>query len=701
MESRGRLTPEHDEPLSESRPALVVLVASALGLFLELALIRWLGSEVRVFAYCKNLVLVACFLGFGTGCFLHRRRSATVEAMLLLLLLVLTAGLTSPWLLRFGPRRVTVILSELPGFMIFRAWDGSAVSWGMTARLAFATGWTTLLFFAVALVMVPFGQLTSRGIAALRRPLWAYSVNVAGSLLGILAFTGVTVLWLPPVCWFVPVALACALLAPKAQRPLMLGLTLALTLVLLPPDEPQQEQIWSTYQKLDVLRGRNIIVNNTGYQDIEEQPDLTPGRPAVVTRVTMPYALRRPPGRVLIVGAGAGNDAAAALSAGAASVTAVEIDRAIYWIGRRNHPQRPYANARVRVVIDDARHFLHTTGERFDVIVFSHLDSHTLLSSFTNVRLDNYVYTVESFREARGRLAPGGILFVSFFAERTFIGERLEENLEAAFGHPPVTLEGMVFPGDRRHVYFLTGEPPIMSQLEATSRDWPDYRRVSYRSADPVPPSSDAWPFLFLERRVVPPVMLLISLAILIVSVALAVRARPRGEPFDGRLFWLGAAFMLLEVHNVSRLALVFGTTWQVNAWVIGAILVVILLANATCMLLRSKGREPGWPAAVGLFVSLIAAASVPLGWLGALGATVLLSLPIFFAGLIFAEAFAQSASPGFALGWNVLGAVLGGLSESASYALGIPSLIWLAAAFYALALLSRRQDAVPAPTET
>jgi hypothetical protein len=238
----------------------------------------------------------------------------------------------------------------------------------------------------------------------------------------------------------------------------------------------------------------------------------------------------------------------------------------------------------------------------------------------------------------------------------------------------------------------------MLTQLDAATRGWPDYRRVSYRTADPVPLSSDAWPFLFLERRVVPPIMLLISLAILIVSVVLAARSRPRGEPFDGRLFWLGAAFMLLEVHNVSRLALVFGTTWHVNAWVIGAILVVILLANGTCVLLRSRRLEPGWPAAIGLFLSLAVAALVPIGRLGAPGATVLLSLPIYFAGLIFADAFASSASPGFALGWNVLGSVLGGLSENVSYALGIPSLIWVAAVFYALALLSRRRDAVSAP---
>jgi hypothetical protein len=38
---------------------------SLLSLFMELLMIRWISSEVRIFAYFKNFVLIACFLGFG------------------------------------------------------------------------------------------------------------------------------------------------------------------------------------------------------------------------------------------------------------------------------------------------------------------------------------------------------------------------------------------------------------------------------------------------------------------------------------------------------------------------------------------------------------------------------------------------------------------------------------------------------------
>src|SRR5260370_40511030 len=51
-----------------------LFVLSLLGLYFEMLMIRWLSSEIRIFAYYKNLVLIACFLGFGLGCALCRRR---------------------------------------------------------------------------------------------------------------------------------------------------------------------------------------------------------------------------------------------------------------------------------------------------------------------------------------------------------------------------------------------------------------------------------------------------------------------------------------------------------------------------------------------------------------------------------------------------------------------------------------------------
>lgn len=215
-------------------PPASAFVASFLGLFLELALIRWVSAEVRIFAYCKNLVLVASFLGFGTGCLLWRRRAHTPSAMFLLLVLALLIRLPWPVLTEYGPRGVTNVLSELSGFMVFRDVE-RGTSWDTYAGLAFAVGWTTALFFLIALVMVPFGQATARGIARLANPLHGYSINVAGSLAGILGYTLVTSISLPPLHWFVPVTFGSAAMTDQRQ-------------LLLPVDGPNVRETWSSYQ---------------------------------------------------------------------------------------------------------------------------------------------------------------------------------------------------------------------------------------------------------------------------------------------------------------------------------------------------------------------------------------------------------------------------------------------------------------------
>ena len=83
-----------------------LILASLLALFLELMLIRWVSSEIGIFAYFKNFVLMACFLGFGLGCSLCHRRMNLLPSFVSLLLLTLIIKL--PW----GPLRT--LIESLP-----------------------------------------------------------------------------------------------------------------------------------------------------------------------------------------------------------------------------------------------------------------------------------------------------------------------------------------------------------------------------------------------------------------------------------------------------------------------------------------------------------------------------------------------------------------------------------------------------------
>jgi hypothetical protein len=73
-------------------------------------------------------------------------------------------------------------------------------------------------------------------------------------------------------------------------------------------------------------------------------------------------------------------------------------------------PGRPYRDTRHQVV-NDARTFLEHCAS-YDMVVYGLLDSHTLLSHASSVRIDSFVYTVEGLREAC--TSTKGVLSLSF-----------------------------------------------------------------------------------------------------------------------------------------------------------------------------------------------------------------------------------------------------------------------------------------------
>ncbi len=162
----------------------------------------------------------------------------------------------------------------------------------------------------------------------------------------------------------------------------------------------------------------------------------------------------------------------------------------------------------------------------------------------------------------------------------------------------------------------------------------------------------------------------------------------------DWHFFALGAAFLLLEVQTVSRATLLFGMTWVVNAIVISAMLVMILLANLVAW---RWPRLPQWVVITGLGVAVTALAFVPLDSFNSLTGTTkliaasgFLTAPAFFGGLIFIRSFAACTDKARALGSNLIGALVGGLLESVSFITGIRALVVLVGLFYLIAILRK-----------
>jgi len=204
--------------------------------------------------------------------------------------------------------------------------------------------------------------------------------------------------------------------------------------------------------------------------------------------------------------------------------------------------------------------------------------------------------------------------------------------------------------------------------------------------------ATDDWPFLYLQGRLIPSLNIRSMILLGLLGIAMVWLFLPKGQAarrIDWRMFFLGAAFMLLETKAVVQLALLFGSTWIVNSLVFFTALVMILLANL--YVLRSTGKTLAWHYA-GLILLLGAAIAIPLDmflaggvvWRYAVPCALALG-PMFFAGVIFARSFRESLDPDMAFGSNIAGSVLGGISESFSMLLGFRYLLLLAIAFYLL----------------
>src|SRR5436190_4288962 len=149
---------------------------SFLSLFMELLMIRWISSEIRIFAYFKNFVLIACFLGFGLGCYLSRKK--TTLLLMLIPLLMLTTMVEVPW------RGLRAAIGELPSWVAASAgthfWEAPSVL--ALPAFAAATAVIVPIFGLLVFFFVPMGQMVGFYVENAENGIIAYSLNVFAAL---------------------------------------------------------------------------------------------------------------------------------------------------------------------------------------------------------------------------------------------------------------------------------------------------------------------------------------------------------------------------------------------------------------------------------------------------------------------------------------------------------------------------------------
>jgi hypothetical protein len=684
-------------PQKNEQSGLQLFCLSFLALFLELMMIRWAPAVVRLVAYYANLMLISSFLGLGVGAIVGKTRRALFGWLPVLLLINVGFLLIAHY--------VTLPSTAAES----RFYASSPRLWNYLSLVG--------IFLSNAIVFVPLGQRIGSLFEVLP-PLQAYAWDLGGSLAGTLCFGLFSLKYFSPTVGMGFVALVIVLLTPRRQW--LWGIPMLLLFMAGVFRSFNSNAFWSPYYYITVVgdgstQRRPIREPHEGLRTMQDPPTYTvsvnhdfyqphgtvdPRRysPSQRTEVLdnrlqydLPYVLAPAHNRVLVLGAGGGTDTEVAVLNGAEQVDAVEIDPMLVNLSGRFNASGIYENPKVHVHVDDARAFLRRAQGGYDMVVFGWLDSQALFSSMTNLRLDGYIYTVQSMRSAYRLLNDRGVLSLSFMAGHEWLARKLVRMVAEATSQRPI-------------IYESQGQVVICASRSEIPDPPKQYGRFVRRVfptrdglLDAVAPTDD-WPFLYLSEKTIPADYLIV-IGILL-AVALPTVYMLRGRSFghdDAHFLFLGFGFLLLETKSISDCSLYFGTTWFVTMIVVAGVLLMVLAANLVAMHL---GRFRMWMYAP-LIASLLLIYFVNRDSILALSfnqrllwSLLVVPLPIFFAGLIFSTTFREGSSPSAFFGANLIGAMIGGFSEYLSMIAGNRNLMFLVIAAYLLSLAFRMRGA-------
>jgi len=656
----------------------IALISGSI-LILELAFIRLIPAEVRSISYFTNLILIATFFGLGLGCICQKVRPLT-------------------WLLPVGLMLIFVFIMIGRGIIVYdqakevHYWLQYADIKGEALKLPLFPV-ATIVFIFSALPFVAMGQKLAVVMDQLPR-LIAYGWDIAGSLFGTIVFVLSSQLGLPPWIWPPVLMILWVVLFVRArlQQPVyLLSGILFLFLVISP-----YSASWSPYYYVQhnvENHGIRVWVNSSfhqfGIDFASKEASSQSIQELMKAKWGFPYRLYQDlndgssPKKVLILGAGTGNDVNIALFHNAEEIVGVEIDPIILALGEKYNPTNPYGNQRVRTYIDDARHFMRTTQEKFDMIVFGTLDSQTLLNNQANLRLESYVYTKESLKDAKSLLTDRGMLVIYYSVFKPWLWNRLYATVRTVFG-------------ENTRLYLLNNQFLFNTIIIGTKgiSDFKDSQKHIELFGKGIP-TTDDWPFIYLEYPTIATIYQKVFLVVLalILGVVFLLRKLHPVTGLHANFLFLGIGFTLMEASAIVRLSLVFGNTWIVNAVVFGAVLLTMFLGNLAVLKNKAPRIEVAW---IGLCLFILLNYLFPMDWLFQVDrimrvalCVLLIGVPVFFAALCFSHNFKKQTTTGYPLGINLVGAMAGGTIEYISMLVGIRTVWGLILVVYLLAWLS------------
>ncbi len=466
-------------------------------------------------------------------------------------------------------------------------------------KVAGPPAWLALpvIFLLVAVILAGPAEMVGRCFGGLE-PLTAYRYDLIGSLLGIGVFTLMSFLRAPSVVWGLVASLVFLALATGVRMRVVYAVSAVVVVGMLLSETLTAGVSWSPYYKVQTHHSNSgpgalsIWVNGVPHQTMAKASWRLLHAPE---QYGTPY--KRLPkdtlDNVLVVGAGSGSDVAIALRKGAKHVDAVEIDPRILQLGKQRNPDHAYQDARVTTHTNDGRAFLQSTHTKYDLILFALPDSLALVNGASQIRLESFLFTQQALESVRAHLRPdGGFAMYNYYRENWLI-DRLAGTAATVFGHTPCVDN------------FTSHQAVVAVALHESNQ----VCGAAYTpSTKVIAPATDNAPFLYFKGGMIPWLYVWTLLGVVLVSLLLV---RTVGGPFRemrpyADLFFMGAAFLLLETKNVASFALMFGTTWFVNALVFTGVLVIVLAAVET----TRRFRTPPLPV---VFAGI--AASLALSW--------------------------------------------------------------------------------------
>ena len=683
----------------------LIAIAAGLGLYLELAIIRMHSSFFQMFAFFKNFSLLSCLLGLGVGYLFGNKKIYSLK-----------------WVFPFLTIQILLMyfLKNTP-FALF-------IQNPITERVAMGQGFVegffqffiiysfiVLIFIFNAMTFVPLGHLVSNLMYS-QKKLQSYSSNLLGSIAGIGVFALLSIYWTGPSLWFLLGFIILIFFQKKNYLNIIFSGSslLILLLIFLIPKDSNEKNIYSPYQIISVIFDGNTVkrvkASNLFFQTPYSLDKLD-------TSYFLPFkASNEVPKKILIVGSGTGNDTAAAISSGVESIDAVEIDPVIIDLGKY-HPNKPYEDQKVKVIQNDARNFIRHTNEKYDLILYGLLDSHTSLSSNGGIRLDSYVYTVQAFEEAKKKLTKDGYISLTFGVASKELGIKIFRMLKKAFNDEEPTvymyipeaeklddkffIDGDLYKKDfieGKYTFLISNNPNKVLKFD----DQSDLARVNFFDNDEtkVSLSNDDWPFFYMPVKVWPKSYVIILILIFICSFLFIKKTSTLNRKnFSITCFFLGAGFMLIETKGITEIALIYGSTWFVITIVIGFILLMAYLAN---LLIIKNGQIKSSIIYFLLIISLLFGYFFTFVDTTIFSSIVLkiiipliLTVPIFFSGLAFSKELSVENHVGVALSSNILGAIFGGLIEYNSMYFGFKSLYLLGIVMYLMGYIFSKENKI------